>query len=56
MALSIPLSTISLRRQPEDICLEFEGRPRVPVEFGATGSVPEEMSWTVQEAFRTAIM
>jgi len=48
MALSIPLSTIFLRRQPEDIGLEVDGRPRVPVESRATGqatgSVPEEIS------------
>ena len=60
MALSIPLSAIFLRRQPEDIGLEVDGRPRVPVESRATGqatgSVPEEMSWTVREAFRTATM
>ena len=60
MALSIPLSAIFLRRQPEDIGLEVDGRPGVPVESRvtgqATGSVPEEMSWTVQEAFRTATM
>ena len=46
MALSIPLSAIFLRRQPEDIGLEVDGRPGVPVEprvtGQATGSVPEE--------------
>ena len=31
MALSIPLSAIFLRRQPEDIGLEVDGRPAVPV-------------------------
>lgn len=60
MAMSVPLSAIFLRRQPEDMGLETDGRRPAPGLAGRAGqagpAVPEEVSWTVQEAFRTATM
>ncbi len=60
MALSIPLSAIFLRRQPEDLGLEVDGRPATLGRGGPMGQAApppaEEMSWTVREAFRTATM
>ena len=59
MALSIPLSAVFLRRQPEDMGLEVDGKRPVPARADATApSSPatEETFWTVREAFRTATM
>ena len=57
MATSIPLSAIFLRRQPEDMGLQVDGRPLASTGPGRTGPpAAEEMSWTVREAFRTATM
>ena len=60
MALSIPLSAIFLRRQPEDMGLELDGGPPAPGRGAPIGPAaspaPEETSWTVREAFRTATM
>lgn len=60
MAMSIPLSAIFLRRQPEDMGLEVDGRPPssgLAGRAGQTGArVTEEVSWTVREAFQTATM
>ena len=60
MALSIPLSAIFLRRQPEDMGLEVDGAQAAPGRGGPTGQtappLSEETSWTVREAFRTATM
>ena len=57
MAMSIPLSAIFLRRQPEDMGLQVDGRPLASTGAGRTGPpAAEEMSWTVREAFRTATM
>ncbi|MAN92822.1 MAG: hypothetical protein CL700_01235, partial [Chloroflexi bacterium] len=36
MALSIPLSAVFLRRQPEDMGLEVDGKRPVPARPGAT--------------------
>ncbi|HIF44852.1 MAG TPA: MFS transporter [Dehalococcoidia bacterium] len=60
MAMSIPLSAIFLRRQPEDMGLEVDGRPTNQFPSGqaatAVPPAPEERSWTVREAFRTSTM
>ena len=60
MSLSVPLSAIFLRRQPEDMGLEVDGGQPNPGNIGPVGAaVPpqiEERSWTVREAFRTATM
>lgn len=59
MALSVPLSAIFLRRQPEDMGLEVDGGPSDPGDGPAGLMAPalvEERSWTVREAFRTATM
>jgi len=57
MATSIPLSAIFLRRQPEDMGLQVDGRPLASTGAGRTGPpAAEGMSWTVREAFRTATM
>ena len=52
MALSIPLSAIFLRRQPEDMGLELDGGPPTPGRGRAPGQaalpVAEETSWTVR--------
>ncbi len=57
MVMSIPLSAIFLRRQPEDMGLQVDGRPLASTGAGRTGPpAAEEMSWTVREAFRTATM
>jgi len=60
MALSVPLSAIFLRRQPEDMGLQMDGGPLAPVTGGPIGqpapTPPEERSWTVREAFRTHTM
>jgi len=60
MALSVPLSAIFLRRQPEDMGLELDGGPPAASRGGVPGQtampVTEETSWTVREAFRTGAM
>lgn len=57
MAMSIPLSAIFLRRQPEDMGLQVDGRSPAPTAAGRTSpSAAEETSWSVREAFRTATM
>ncbi len=60
MAVSIPVSAIFLRRQPEDLGLEVDGGRPAPGRGGPTGQAaapaPEETSWTVRDAFRTATM
>ncbi|NQW24639.1 MAG: MFS transporter [SAR202 cluster bacterium] len=60
MALSVPLSAIFLRRQPEDMGLEVDGGPPEPGSAvaikQAAEPVVEETSWTVRQAFRTATM
>lgn len=59
MAMSIPLPTIYLRRQPEDMGLEVDGRPSGPAAARVGQPAPpvtKEVSWTVREAFRTATM
>ncbi len=59
MALSVPLSAIFLRRQPEDMGLTVDGAPPLPQtgERGPAENQPtEEVSWTVKQAFRTATM
>ena len=60
MAMSVPLSAIFLRRHPEDIGLEVDGKPPNRLENNPAGSAgslaPEERSWTVREAFRTVTM
>ena len=52
MALSIPLSAIFLRRQPEDMGLELDGGPPASSRGGTPGQaamrVTEETSWTVR--------
>lgn len=60
MSLSVPLSAIFLRRQPEDMGLEVDGGQPGAAMAGPVGSAappqPDERSWTVREAFRTATM
>ena len=60
MIMSVPLSAIFLRRQPEDMGLEVDGSPPEPLKDNLVGSVvptvTEERSWTVRESFQTATM
>ncbi|MCH2674693.1 MAG: hypothetical protein MK099_03060, partial [Dehalococcoidia bacterium] len=59
MALSVPLSAIFLRRQPEDMGLTVDGvQPLPPNSNRSPGGdqLGEEAAWTVKQAFRTATM
>ena len=57
MALSVPLSAMFLRRQPEDMGLQMDGRTAATAaETGQPNAEVEEQSWTVRQAFRTATM
>ena len=60
MIMSVPLSAIFLRRQPEDMGLEVDGSPPEPLKDYRVGSVvpavTEERSWSVRESFQTATM
>ncbi|MAQ12910.1 MAG: hypothetical protein CL721_06090, partial [Chloroflexi bacterium] len=59
MALSVPLSAIFLRRQPEDMGLTVDGvKPLPPNSNRSPGrnQLGEDAAWTVKQAFRTATM
>jgi len=60
MVMSVPLSAIFLRRQPEDMGLEVDGGPPPLGRPGTVGRsavhATEERSWTVREAFHTVTM
>ena len=60
--LSVPLSAIFLRRQPEDMGLRMDGdalevaTPNLTTTAGRTTATTDEPVWTVREAMRTGAM
>ena len=59
MGVIVPLAAIFVRRQPEDMGLQPDGAGRAAAirpDEGAAGGPPDEVSWSLSEAVRTATL